>query len=115
MAPGKTVPIQVTFKNAGDQTWPDPRTADAAGEGAYAVRLSYRWWGPGESVAHGEYTVRADLPKPLAPGESVTLTIPVEAPAKPGRYKLQFDLVQELVVWFEDKGAPRRTVPVTVQ
>ena len=61
------------------------------------------------------YDARADLRQPLRPGDSATLSIPVRAPKKPGEYQLQFDLVQELVSWFEEKGAPPLRVPVTVR
>jgi hypothetical protein len=39
----------------------------------------------------------------------------VVAPAAPGDYALQFDLVQENVAWFEDRGAHRFLVPVRVE
>jgi len=33
----------------------------------------------------------------------------------PGDYKLQFDLVDELVTWFELKGASKLSQPVSVR
>jgi hypothetical protein len=115
LAAGATVRVNITVRNDSDTTWPDPRTADASETGAYAVRLSYRWLHETDDTPAQDDQSRLDLPAPLAPGESVTLTVPVTVPGRTGRYRLQFDLVQELVAWFEAKGAARLIVPVTVQ
>lgn len=112
---GVPLSVAVNVTNAGDTTWPDPATADPAQTGAYAVRLSYRWLNETGDTPAQDYQDRVELPKPLGPGESVTLTVPVSVPAKPGRYRLQFDLVQELVAWFEGRGADKLIVPLTVQ
>jgi hypothetical protein len=40
------------------------------------------------------------------PGESVELTLRLRAPAEPGRYVLEFDMVSEHLSWFEDLGSP---------
>ena len=37
------------------------------------------------------------------------------APAQPGRYFLEFDLVHEGVTWFEQKGSSTLRVPVRVR
>jgi hypothetical protein len=58
--------------------------------------------------------VRGDLPGPVPPGKTATLTVAVEAPPAPGSYLLQLDLVEELVVWFEYRGAAKLLVPVAV-
>jgi hypothetical protein len=42
------------------------------------------------------------------------MAIEVNAPAEPGDYKLQLDLLQELVSWFEPHGAQKLLVPVKV-
>jgi hypothetical protein len=42
------------------------------------------------------------------------MAVEVVAPPEPGEYRLQLDLLQELVAWFEDKGAPRLLVPIRV-
>ncbi len=113
MAAGKTILVTVTVRNSSDQVWPDAKAADPSGSGAGAVRLSYRWMtASGRRVT--EYKERVDLPKALSPGESAALSVPVVAPATPGDYQLQFDLVQELVTWFENKQAAKLVVPVKV-
>ncbi len=112
---GQAFALEVKFKNASDQIWPDKRTAEPGASGAYAVRLSYRIWPEGEEPQPAGYVTRADLPAPLAPGAWHTVPLEIVAPAKPGRYNLQFDLVEELVVWFADRGAAPLIVKIDVQ
>jgi hypothetical protein len=109
--PRERVLALVTVRNAGDRAWPDAAAADPARSGIYAVRLAYRWrrvsgWGP--------YEERADLREPLAAGQAAAVWIPVIAPPEPGDYVLQFDLVQERIAWFADKGADRLLLPARV-
>ncbi len=115
MRAGEVATVRVNFRNISDQVWPDPKTGDPAGTGAYAVRLVWRWR-TSEDMSTGEgTTTRADLDAPLGPGRDVTLPVDITAPRQPGQYTLQFDLVQELVTTFEDHGAKLNLIPVTVQ
>ncbi|HXU44023.1 MAG TPA: hypothetical protein VN783_00740 [Thermoanaerobaculia bacterium] len=115
MKPGEVATVQVSFRNASDITWPDPKAAEPAATGAYAVRLAWRWR-TSEDMPPGEGTTnRVDLAKPVGPGETATLSIDVTAPTQPGQYTLQLDLVQEMVSWFEAHGAAKQLAPVTVQ
>lgn len=111
--PGLTRIVRVKFKNASDVAWPDP-AAGAEPPGNFAVRLSYRWIRADSHQPLGSFDARADLPGPLAPGESITLAVRVASPAAPGNYGLEFDLVQELVARFTQKGAARVVVPISV-
>ncbi len=107
--------LLVSFENAGSETWPDPQMADPVTHSPRgAVRLGYRWLDAQGGVV-SDYQSRSDLPRPLRPGESISLPMEVVMPAAPGRYRLQLDLVHELVTWFEARGAARRELPVTVQ
>jgi ubiquinone/menaquinone biosynthesis C-methylase UbiE len=61
---------------------------------------------------------RAELPRDVAPGESVQVAIAGLAPDAPGDYELKCDLVAEGVTWFEPGGstvavARLRVSPVT--
>jgi len=40
----------------------------------------------------------------VAPGQKIERTLEIVAPRRPGRYALQFDLVQERVAWFSSMG-----------
>lgn len=113
---GVPLPVTVTFTNIGDQTWQDAVTADPkARSGGYAVRLSHSVVLAGKQVAGSQHIgERVDLLKPVAPGESATLALTIKVPDKPGDYILFFELLQELVVWFADRGADVLTVPVKV-
>ncbi len=51
------------------------------------------------------YHAGAYLPADVAPGESVAVEIAMRAPAEPGRYRLEFDMVAEHLAWFEDLGS----------
>jgi len=115
MKPGEVATVKVKFRNISDQVWPDPKTADPEGTGAYAVRLAWRWRTSDEMTTGEGTSLRTDLTEPLGPGRETTLAIDVTAPKQPGQYRLQFDLVQELVGFFEDRGAKLEIVPVNVQ
>ena len=104
---GSEILARVAAQNDGDWAWPTPATASPSNPtGIYAVRLSCRWLHEdGNPVT--AYDSRADLTANVAPGATANYTIKVTAPAAPGQYKLQFDLVEEMVVWFESKGNPK--------
>jgi hypothetical protein len=116
MEAGKTVPIRISVKNTGTSTWADPPAADPSGTGAFAVRAGYRWIGSTKTAEAVAYEAgRADLARPVAPGEQASLLLDVTAPKSPGRYTLQIDLVQEMVAWFGAKGAPKLTKEIQVR
>ena len=115
MKAGSSTPVRVTFRNLGPVPWLDAASTGSQPPQAGAVRLSYRWWWPRSPLPVMGSLARLDLPRPVAPGESATLTLVVAAPAEPGAYTLQIDLLQELVAWFEAKGAAQLRVAVRVQ
>jgi SAM-dependent methyltransferase len=51
----------------------------------------------------------------VAAGETVTLELVVTAPQRPGDYRLELDLVEELVCWFGDRGSQKVQLPVRVR
>ena len=111
---GDEADVRVTFTNLGDAVWPDDLSGDPERrDGAYAVRLAYQW-----AELSADLTLkparRVDLPYPLRPNETLTLLVHVKAPDRPGSYQLVFELVQELVAWFDAKGAAPLVVPVTI-
>jgi hypothetical protein len=115
MARGSAADARIAFTNLGDVTWPDVVAGDpAAHSGGYAVRLAYEWI-PASAPPGTKPRRRADLPHAVRAGETMTLLVPIDAPNEPGEYRLTFELVQELVVWFESKGAATLVVPVTVR
>ncbi len=92
--------IAVTLANAGTEGW--SKTGDGVGRGH--VSLSSRWFDAGGGmVAEGP---RQRLPRDLAPGESVALSLRLEVPRVPaGSYRLEVSALQEGVAWFPDANA----------
>jgi len=85
--------VKVTVTNRSSMTWPPPPSWRA-------VRLSYHLLDPltGRMIRY-EYP-RVPLAAELKPGEAITVTLEVEAPARPGRYAFVPDLIIEDVAWF---------------
>jgi hypothetical protein len=115
MSAGATSDVHVSAKNAGDWPWNDPFAANPNHpDGTYAIRLSYGWVGADGKPLPPDST-RGELTAPVPPGQTANFTIKVKAPKEPGSYKLQLDLVEELVFFFSSKGNEKLTVPVTVK
>lgn len=111
VTPGSVVRLPVHVTNAGDDVWPDRAMADAGAPGGWAVRLAYRW---NTAEKEGPYVGRFDLRRPLFPGETATIVTQAAAPAEPGAYTLELDLLQENWAFFGDRGAPTARLPIEV-
>jgi SAM-dependent methyltransferase len=108
-APAATLPLRIMVRNAGTHTWP----AMAEEDGRYAVRLGNHWRNRFRWMLRRD-DQRTELAHDLAPGESLEIGINPVAPAKPGHYLLEFDMVQELVRWFASAGSRRARTRVHV-
>ncbi|HYB22649.1 MAG TPA: hypothetical protein VED41_02550 [Solirubrobacteraceae bacterium] len=98
MQAGEVRALFMRIVNEGEEHWPWATPAQRPN-----IRLSYRWWTEdGSCLGDGE---RSSLPHPVGPGESCIAPMNVRAPARPGRYELEVDLVHEDVRWF---GCPLR-------
>ena len=110
LRPGETAAVWVQVRNDGDRVWPP----SDRGEVAYQVRLGDRWFD-----ATGTTLVRDDARTPLfqalSPGERTDLRLTITAPAQPGNYFLDIDLVQEGIAWFGGQGGASIRVPVRVK
>jgi len=81
-------------------------------------------WGPGINLSYHLYNATGMLlawdgprtPLAIGAGQTATVKAQIADPVTPGTYTLKFDLVQEGVAWFSDKGVATasRTVNVTV-
>lgn len=106
--------VRVSFTNLGSEVWPDALAGDPEKrDGGYAVRLAFQWLDPGDPSRRPAR--RLDLPRPVRPGETLSLLVDVKAPPEPGDHQLSFELLQELVAWFDEHGAPKLVVPVSVK
>ena len=99
------VRARVVFRNAGTEVW------------SGSVHAVFYFIREGSPPAEGRDAARRLLlQRPVSPGQTVTLErFEVETPTESGSYRLVFDLVNENVAWFSDRGAPRSTIPVRVE
>lgn len=108
---GEVFAVPITLHNTGSIAW-------RAG-GALPTRLSYHWAieSPGAGPPHFvEYDGRrTDLPGDVRPGGTVRVTGIVRAPESAGAYRLSWDLVQEDVTWFSDRGIATGDQSIDVQ
>jgi hypothetical protein len=99
--------ITVRVKNTSTAPWPQA----GSGEGAPLISLGNHWLDE-----HGALLAlddgRAPLPRDVAPGEDLELTLGIKTPAAPGRYRLELDLVHEGVAWFANQGSQPMSFPV---
>jgi hypothetical protein len=107
VAAGDFLPVRLTVTNTGTSAWL-ARTEDHRG----AVRLGWRWLRGAKSL--GEPGAREDLRSVVWPGQSYELEAWCRAPAEPGPYVLELELVSERVTWFSQRGVPPVTVDVSV-
>jgi hypothetical protein len=110
---GQKETVVVRVRNASDVTWPAP---DFVSE-KYVVAVGDNWLdAAGKSVAAEEYMDgRYGIQRALGPGEEVDLPLAVTAPARPGDYQLELDMVQEQVAWFRERGSQPLRLRVRVE
>ncbi|HLF27358.1 MAG TPA: hypothetical protein VJG32_13570 [Anaerolineae bacterium] len=83
------------------------------GSPANPTRLSYHWY----RVEDGALVVFDGFRSwgtDIGWGQQQTITAWVKAPSAAGNYRLTWDLVQENVAWFKDRGATRQEIVVSV-
>ncbi|HET7697590.1 MAG TPA: class I SAM-dependent methyltransferase [Vicinamibacterales bacterium] len=95
---GTEVLVELTLRNASWREWRSEQTP-------HPIMVSYHWHAAGgECVVYDG--LRTPLRRPLPPGDACRATVRVAAPASPGRYTLEIDLVEEHVSWFSHAGVP---------
>jgi glucose/arabinose dehydrogenase len=107
---GEKVLLQVKVKNNGPALWP----AIGQPDHKYQVNLGNHWYDRNEKPLVND-DARSPLPRDIQPNEEVTLPLRVTAPAAPGDYVLELDMVQELVGWFKQKGGQTFKLKVKVE
>lgn len=93
--------VSMTVRNTGTLTWSPVGSQCNAYRLGSANPLNNTTWGPS----------RIELPGPVAPGQQVTLSFTVTAPAAAGTYNFQRSMVHECVEWFGD-ASPNVAVSV---
>ncbi|MBA3364378.1 MAG: hypothetical protein H0U03_01145 [Actinobacteria bacterium] len=103
---GAITEARVTLSNAGLVTW--------RSNGPTWIYLSYHWLDDrGNPIVWDG--LRAPLGRPVAPGETIEVNLPVRAPIPPGRYRLAFDLLDAERLWFSELGNPMLEVDAPVE
>ena len=99
---GRKADVAFEIRNLGPCAWTS------------ATHLGHRWLRadpPGDAIEAPERFFPSGR---TAPGASFRAEFPVRAPVEPGRYVLEYDLVQEGVSWFNGKGSSPAHQPVVV-
>jgi hypothetical protein len=100
MAPGEVGDVAVTLENRGTVTWTDEFRLGAATGCPDAAAMNTVAWEPSNGYANSIGDARVFLAQPVAPGETVTVHVPVRAPSEPGSYVFAARMVHENVAWF---------------
>lgn len=97
---GQVVSIHCVVKNASSSLWPSMGRSN----GYFQIAFGNHWL----DLNHKMLVVddgRSALPYDLQPGGEAEFLITIRAPATPGEYILELDMVQEQVAWFVHKGS----------
>lgn len=110
LRPGERAELKLRVRNLGPVAWP------ASGErGKYQVNAGDRWLDPSTGRVVNDLDGRTALDADLAPGGEVLMTLPVKAPAAPGDYVLEIDMIHEAVTFFREKGSEPLRLNVKVE
>ena len=99
----RQVPVRVM--NTSATPWPT--------RGRPAVYLAYSWFDERGNL-HQLDGERTPLPVSAPPFKPLEVDAALRAPDSPGRYILKWDLVNEDLAWFRDKGCPPLEVHIEV-
>jgi SAM-dependent methyltransferase len=105
MRRGAIVDVPVRIKNTGWRTWSE--------SDEQPVRLGYHWLDESGAVIVFD-GLRTPFAAVVAQGETVAVTIRVQAPRDAGQFVLAIDLVHEGVTWFSQQGVALHKTPVAV-
>jgi hypothetical protein len=107
MTGGQRYPVSITMRNTGSTTWTN--TTGPGTPNAYSLGSQ----NPQDNVIWGltRFPNRAPVVGSVAPGATTTFNFDVVAPATPGVYNFQWQMVDDFVAWF---GALTPNVRVTV-
>jgi SAM-dependent methyltransferase len=97
LPPSAEFVLKVYVRNASPRDWVRNEAAP--------IRVGNHWLSGDGSAMLIQDDGRTLLPRTLAAGEECLVFLAVRAPARPGGYLCEVDLVHESVSWFKDKGA----------
>lgn len=111
MRAGERVVLRFRVRNAGGFAWP----ARGDGEVTHQVNLGDRWLDPADGRVVNDLDGRTALAEDLPPGGEAELALTVTAPAAPGDYVLEIDMIHEGVTFFREKGSAVLRIDVRVE
>jgi len=95
MSEQKVINVKVK-NNSSNFTWPST--------GSNRVNISYHIYDKyGKTVVFDG--IRSTIVSNIGPGETRTVPVTISAPANAGNYVIEYDVVQEGVTWFGEKGS----------
>jgi O-antigen ligase len=104
---GRLTKVPMTVTNTGRLPWDSHATPP--------VLLSYHWLGADGDRFVAFEGARTPFAEPVMPEATVSMAMVVRAPRQPGRYRIEWDLVQEGRLWFStEPGAVRAISPATI-
>jgi SAM-dependent methyltransferase len=106
MAAGSVATIDVEVQNISSEDWTQRKVTE--------LNLGNHWLSENQKHTLIHDDGRSRLPGRLGSGERHTVSLEIIAPAAPGIYYLELDVVQEKVRWFKDVGSKTELVSVTV-
>lgn len=96
IVPVREARFEIDVRNSGVRPWP--------ATGSQPVTLSYHWLDDATGAMSVYDGLRTTLPHDVDPGATVRVRARVAAPPRPGRYRLQLEMVHEGVTWFGPQG-----------
>jgi SAM-dependent methyltransferase len=105
--PGERIQLKLAMVNLGDTIW-------LTGQETRAGLVM-----PGVKITNDSRALVAEnhgplLPRPVAPGQTLTVAISIIAPERAGVYSVKIDLVDQKVCWFEERGSQPIVFSMTV-
>lgn len=105
LSPGERTSIEVCIKNISDQDW---QPSSKSG-----IALAGRWYNR-KGAPRSYVKEKREFTETLAPGDSITLQLAIQAPPKNGLRVLEIDLIDEGVTWFKERGSESVKIPLSV-
>ncbi|MGH9967881.1 MAG: hypothetical protein ACREBG_08650 [Pyrinomonadaceae bacterium] len=101
--------VYVKVKNISNSVWP----ALGRSDGTYRLFLGNHWLDENNTIVVND-DGRSVLVYDLSPGAEIEVPLTITAPATPGNYVLEVDMLQEGVTWFGLKGSKSLREKITV-
>ena len=106
VAAGAELALTFNVRNTSDHTWSQPQAGPLA--------LGNHWLDERGEMMLAQDDGRAPLLQIVPPGLEWPVLVTMRAPAEPGRYVLEIDLVHEGISWYRDKGSPALRLSIDV-